>query len=38
MNFHNFFICPMILKFCGECPGTIEWLGKIFFLLFDTFQ
>jgi hypothetical protein len=27
MNFHNFSICPMILKFCGDCPGTLEWLG-----------
>jgi hypothetical protein len=28
----------MIMKFCGECPGTLGLLGKIMFLLFDTFQ
>jgi hypothetical protein len=38
MNFYNCSICPMIMKFCGECPGTIGLLGKILFLLFDTFQ
>jgi hypothetical protein len=37
MNFHNISICPMIIKFCGECPGTLGLLGKILFLLFDTF-
>jgi hypothetical protein len=26
------------MKFCGECPGTLGLLGKIFVLLFDTFQ
>jgi hypothetical protein len=31
MNFHNFYICPLIMKFCGECPGTLGLLGKIFF-------
>jgi uncharacterized membrane protein len=38
MNFHNFSICPMIMKICGEFPSTLGFLGKIFFLLFDTFQ
>jgi hypothetical protein len=38
MNLHNFSICPMIMKFCGECSGTLGILGKILFLLFDTFQ
>jgi hypothetical protein len=38
MNFHNFSICLMIMKFCGECPGTLGLLGKILFLLFDAFQ
>jgi hypothetical protein len=31
MNFHNFSICPMIIKFCGECPGTLGLPGKILF-------
>jgi hypothetical protein len=26
------------MKFYGECPGTLELLGKILFLLFDTFE
>jgi hypothetical protein len=38
MNFHNFSICAMLIKFCGECPGTLRLLRKILFLLFDTFQ
>jgi hypothetical protein len=38
MNFYNFSMCPMIMKFCGECPGTLGLLGKILFLLFDTFN
>jgi hypothetical protein len=38
MNFHNLSICPLIMNHCGECPGTLELLGKILFLLFDTFQ
>jgi hypothetical protein len=38
MNFHNFSICLMIMKSCGECPGTLGLLGKLLFLLFDTFQ
>jgi hypothetical protein len=38
MNFHNFFICPLSMKFCGECPGTLGLLEKILFMLFDTFQ
>jgi hypothetical protein len=28
----------MIMKFCGEYPGTLGLLEKILFLLFDTFQ
>jgi hypothetical protein len=38
MNFHNFSICAMLMKFYGECPGTLRLLIKILFLLFDTFQ
>jgi hypothetical protein len=38
MNFNNFSICSMLIKFCGECPGTLRLLRKILFLLFDTFQ
>jgi hypothetical protein len=38
MNFHNFSICEMLMKFNGECPGTLRLLRKILFLLFDTFQ
>jgi hypothetical protein len=38
MNFHNFSIRPMIMKFCRECPGSLGLLEKILFLLFDTFQ
>jgi hypothetical protein len=38
MNFHNFSICSMLMKFCGVCPGTLRLLRKILFLLFDTFQ
>jgi hypothetical protein len=38
MNFHNFFIRPLSMKFCGECHGTLGLLVKILFLLFDTFQ
>jgi hypothetical protein len=37
MNFHNFSICAMLIKFYGECPGTLRLLRKILFLLFDTF-
>jgi hypothetical protein len=37
MNFHNFSICAMLMKFYGECPGTIRLLRKILFLFFDTF-
>jgi hypothetical protein len=37
MNFHNFYICAMLMKFYGECPGTLMLLRKILFLLFDTF-
>jgi hypothetical protein len=37
MNFHNFSICPMIIKFCGECSGTLGLLEKLLFLLFHTF-
>jgi hypothetical protein len=38
MNFHNFFICAMLMKFYGECPGTLILLKTILFLLFDTFH
>jgi hypothetical protein len=38
MNFHNFSVCAMILKFIGECLSTLRLLRKIGFLLFDTFQ
>jgi hypothetical protein len=38
MNFHNFSICPLSMKFHGERLGTLGLLGKICFLLFDTFQ
>jgi hypothetical protein len=38
MNFYNFSICAMFMKFCGECLGTLRMLRKILFLLFDTFQ
>jgi hypothetical protein len=34
MNFHNFSICAMLMKFYGECPGTLRLLQKILFLLF----
>jgi hypothetical protein len=26
------------MKICGKCPGTLGFLKKILFLLFDTFQ
>jgi hypothetical protein len=38
MNFHNFSICAMLMKFDGECPGTLTLLRKILFLLVDTFH
>jgi hypothetical protein len=38
MNFNIFFVCAMLLKFYGECPGTLRLLIKIQFLLFDTFH
>jgi hypothetical protein len=38
MNFHNFSICAILMKFYGECPRTLRVLRKILFLLFDTFQ
>jgi hypothetical protein len=38
MNFHNFSICALLMKFYGKCPGTLWLLIKILFLLFDTFQ
>jgi hypothetical protein len=38
MNFHNFSICEMLMKFYRECPGTLRLLRKILFLFFDTFQ
>jgi hypothetical protein len=37
MNFNNFYVCAMLIKFNGECPGTLRLLRKILFLLFDTF-
>jgi hypothetical protein len=37
MNFHTFSVWAMLMKFHGECPGTLRFLRKIFFLLFDTF-
>jgi hypothetical protein len=38
MNFYIFSICAMLMKNCGECPGTLRLLRKILFLLFETFQ
>jgi hypothetical protein len=38
MNFHNFSICSMLIKFYGECPSTLRLLKKILSLMFDTFQ
>jgi hypothetical protein len=38
MNFNNFSICAMLMKCYGECPGTLRFLRKILFLLFDTFH
>jgi hypothetical protein len=38
MNFHNFSVCAILMKFYGECSGTIRLLRKILFLLFDTFH
>jgi hypothetical protein len=38
MNFNNFSVCAMLMKFYGECPGMIRLLRKIWVLLFDTFQ
>jgi hypothetical protein len=38
MNFHIFSIFAMLMKFYGECPGSLRLLRKILFLLFDTFQ
>jgi hypothetical protein len=38
MNFHNCYICEMLMKFYGECPGTLRMLIKILFLFFYTFQ
>jgi hypothetical protein len=37
MNFHNFSVRVMLMKFDGECPGTLRLLRKKLFLLFDTF-
>ena len=37
MNFQIFFVCAMLMKFYGECPGTLRLLRKILFMLFDTF-
>jgi hypothetical protein len=38
MNFNNFSVCAMLMKFYGECAGTIGLLRKIWFLFFDTFH
>jgi hypothetical protein len=38
MNFHNFSVCAVFMKICGECPGTLRLPRKILFLLFDTFH
>jgi hypothetical protein len=38
MNFHNFSICEMLMKFGGECPCTLGLIRKIWFLLFDIFH
>jgi hypothetical protein len=38
MNFSNFSICAMLMKFYEECPGIQMLPRKIWFLLFDTFQ
>jgi hypothetical protein len=38
MNFSNFSICEMLMKFYVECPSTLRLLRKIWVLLFDTFQ
>jgi hypothetical protein len=35
MNFHIFSVCAMLMKFYGECPGTLRLLIKICFQLFD---
>jgi hypothetical protein len=37
MNFNNFFVCAMLMKFYRECHGNLRLLRKILFLLFDTF-
>jgi hypothetical protein len=38
MNFNNFSVCAMLMKFYGECPGTLRLLRKIWFLFLNTFQ
>jgi hypothetical protein len=38
MNFNNFFVCAMLMKFYGQCSGTLSLLKKIWFLLLDTFH
>jgi hypothetical protein len=38
MNFNNFLVCAMLMKFYGECAHNIRLLWKIWFLLFDTFH
>jgi hypothetical protein len=38
MNFCDFSICAVLVKFYGECPSTLRFLRKILFLLFDTFH
>jgi hypothetical protein len=37
MNFHNFSVCAMLMKFDGECPGTLRLLRKILFLFLPLF-
>jgi hypothetical protein len=37
MNFNNFSVCAMLMKFYAKLPGTLRLLRKILFLLFDTF-
>jgi hypothetical protein len=37
MDFNNFSVCAMLMKFYGECHCTVRLLRKILFLLFDTF-
>jgi hypothetical protein len=38
MNFNNFSVCDMLMKFYGGCPGPLRLLRKMWFLFFDIFQ